>query len=118
MSPLSRQLQHVWSLDPAATAIEFKGEKYLWDDLKGLALKLDQLLTAQGLGEGAAIGIFLRNRPGIVATIVGVLATGRAIVCCAIDNLGKGAAGNAVQNANLALGFEQTLGLRLSGVTV
>ena len=45
-------------------------------------------------------------------------ATGRAIVCCAIDNLGKGAAGNAVQNANLALGFEQTLGLRLSGVTV
>jgi long-chain acyl-CoA synthetase len=80
MSPLSRQLQHVWSLDPAATAIEYKGEKYLWGDLKGLALKLDKLLTSQGLGEGAAIGIFLRNRPGIVATIVGVLATGRAIV--------------------------------------
>jgi N-acetyl-gamma-glutamyl-phosphate reductase len=45
-------------------------------------------------------------------------ATGRAIVCCAIDNLGKGAAGNAVQNANLALGLEQTLGLRLGGVMV
>ena len=45
-------------------------------------------------------------------------ATGRAIVACAIDNLGKGAAGNAVQNANLALGLEQTLGLRLAGVTV
>lgn len=45
-------------------------------------------------------------------------ATGRAIVTCAIDNLGKGAAGNAVQNANLALGLEQTLGLRLGGVKV
>jgi N-acetyl-gamma-glutamyl-phosphate reductase len=45
-------------------------------------------------------------------------ATGRTIVTCAIDNLGKGAAGNAVQNANLALGLEQTLGLRLEGVTV
>ena len=45
-------------------------------------------------------------------------ATGRTIVCCAIDNLGKGAAGNAIQNANLALGLEQTLGLRLTGVTV
>jgi N-acetyl-gamma-glutamyl-phosphate reductase len=45
-------------------------------------------------------------------------ATGRTIVCCAIDNLGKGAAGNALQNANLALGLEQTLGLRLTGVTV
>lgn len=44
--------------------------------------------------------------------------TGRAIVICAIDNLGKGAAGQAVQNANLALGLEQTLGLRLQGVAV
>ena len=45
-------------------------------------------------------------------------ATGRAIVICAIDNLGKGAAGQAVQNANLALGLDETAGLRLSGVLV
>jgi len=45
-------------------------------------------------------------------------ATGRAIVICALDNLGKGAAGQAVQNANLALGLEETAGLRLSGVLV
>ncbi len=44
--------------------------------------------------------------------------TGRAIVICAIDNLGKGAAGQAVQNANLALGLEETAGLRLQGVRV
>src|SRR5512133_636720 len=45
-------------------------------------------------------------------------ATGRAIVVCAIDNLGKGAAGNAVQNANAALGLRETAGLRLTGVLV
>ena len=45
-------------------------------------------------------------------------ATGKAIVICAIDNLGKGAAGQAVQNANLALGFAETAGLRLAGVRV
>jgi N-acetyl-gamma-glutamyl-phosphate reductase len=45
-------------------------------------------------------------------------ATGRAIVVCAIDNLGKGAAGQAMQNANLALGLDETAGLRLSGVLV
>jgi len=45
-------------------------------------------------------------------------ATGRAIVICALDNLGKGAAGQAMQNANLALGFEETAGLRLAGVLV
>jgi len=44
--------------------------------------------------------------------------TGRWIVICAIDNLGKGAAGQAVQNANFALGLEETAGLRLSGVLV
>jgi N-acetyl-gamma-glutamyl-phosphate reductase len=44
--------------------------------------------------------------------------TGTAIVICALDNLGKGAAGQAVQNANLALGLEETAGLRLQGVLV
>lgn len=39
------------------------------------------------------------------------------LVCsAAIDNLGKGAAGQAVQNANLALGLDQTTGLE--GVAV
>jgi N-acetyl-gamma-glutamyl-phosphate reductase len=45
-------------------------------------------------------------------------ATGKTIVVCALDNLGKGAAGQAVQNANLALGLEETAGLRLQGVLV
>jgi N-acetyl-gamma-glutamyl-phosphate reductase len=45
-------------------------------------------------------------------------ATGRTIVACALDNLGKGAAGNAVQNANVVLGFDETAGLRLTGVLV
>ena len=44
--------------------------------------------------------------------------TGRAVVVCALDNLGKGAAGQALQNANLALGLDETLGLRLAGVLV
>src|SRR5580692_802553 len=37
--------------------------------------------------------------------------TGRAVVVVAIDNLVKGAAGMAVQNMNLALGFPETAGL-------
>lgn len=38
-------------------------------------------------------------------------ATGRAVVISAIDNLVKGAAGQAVQNMNLMLGFAETEGL-------
>ena len=44
--------------------------------------------------------------------------SGRVIVTSAIDNLGKGAAGQAVQNLNLALGLAETTGLRLGSVLV
>jgi N-acetyl-gamma-glutamyl-phosphate reductase len=40
----------------------------------------------------------------------------RAVVVVAIDNLGKGAAGQAIQNANLALGLAEPTGLPLTGV--
>jgi N-acetyl-gamma-glutamyl-phosphate reductase len=42
--------------------------------------------------------------------------TGRATVVAAIDNLGKGAAGQAIQNANLMLGLPETAGLTAFGV--
>jgi N-acetyl-gamma-glutamyl-phosphate reductase len=56
--------------------------------------------------DGAEIGVF---EDRLTAT---------TIVVCAIDNLGKGAAGQAVQNVNHLFGFDETAGLRLSGVLV
>ena len=41
---------------------------------------------------------------------------GRVVVVAAIDNLGKGAAGQALQNANLILGLDETAGLSANGV--
>jgi N-acetyl-gamma-glutamyl-phosphate reductase len=38
------------------------------------------------------------------------------VVTSAIDNLGKGAAGQAVQNLNLMMGWPQALGLELPGL--
>jgi N-acetyl-gamma-glutamyl-phosphate reductase len=64
-----------------------------------------ELSRVQGT-DGAEIGVFTDR------------STGTGIVVCALDNLGKGAAGQAVQNANLALGLPETAGLRLSGVLV
>ncbi|HXY86171.1 MAG TPA: N-acetyl-gamma-glutamyl-phosphate reductase [Gaiellaceae bacterium] len=64
-----------------------------------------ELSRVQGT-DAAELGVFVDN------------ATGTAIVICALDNLGKGAAGQAVQNANLALGLDETAGLRLAGVLV
>jgi N-acetyl-gamma-glutamyl-phosphate reductase len=41
--------------------------------------------------------------------------SGTVLGLCAIDNLGKGASGAAVQCANLALGLDETAGLQLVG---
>jgi N-acetyl-gamma-glutamyl-phosphate reductase len=56
--------------------------------------------------DGAEIGVFDDRH------------TDRTIVICAIDNLGKGAAGQAVQNVNALFGLPETAGLRLAGVLV
>jgi N-acetyl-gamma-glutamyl-phosphate reductase len=56
--------------------------------------------------DGAEIGVFEDRH------------TDRTIVICAIDNLGKGAAGQAVQNVNALFGHAETAGLRLAGVLV
>jgi N-acetyl-gamma-glutamyl-phosphate reductase len=64
-----------------------------------------ELSRVQGT-DAAEIGVFTDR------------STGTGIVVCALDNLGKGAAGQAVQNANLALGLPETAGLRLAGVPV
>jgi N-acetyl-gamma-glutamyl-phosphate reductase len=55
-----------------------------------------------------------RHVRGSNMTFIGVSAdriVGRAIIGSALDNLTKGASGQAVQNMNLMLGFPETLGL-------
>ena len=42
--------------------------------------------------------------------------SGRIIVTCAVDNLGKGAAGQVIQCANLMLGLPEETGLTVNGV--
>lgn len=43
-------------------------------------------------------------------------AAGQAVLVSAIDNLCKGASGQAVQNMNVMLGFEETLGLGMTAI--
>ena len=42
--------------------------------------------------------------------------TGRVVALCAIDNLMKGAAGTALQCANIMMGWDETLGLEFPGL--
>ena len=53
---------------------------------------------------------------GVQLQVAADLRAGRAVVVAAIDNLGKGAAGQAIQDANLMLGLPETTGLAPIGV--
>jgi len=79
-------------------------------------------LWAEAYGDEPLVTV----RPEGVATIAEVAGTNRAVISitpvsgtrtpyltlvAAIDNLGKGAAGQAIQNLNLMLGFPETAGL-------
>lgn len=61
----------------------------------------------------------VRNVRGSNFCDLGVYAdqrTGRAVIVSAIDNLVKGASGQAIQNMNLMAGFEETAGLRFAAM--
>jgi len=48
--------------------------------------------------------------------VIGDRIPGRAVVVSVLDNLTKGSSGQAIQNANLMLGFDETAGLLLAPV--
>jgi N-acetyl-gamma-glutamyl-phosphate reductase len=89
--------------DLRATLEEHYADSHVVDVLpEGVVPELSRVQQT----DGAEIGVFEDRL------------TGGTVVICALDNLGKGAAGQAVQNVNLLFGFEETAGLRLSGVLV
>ncbi|CAN1569692.1 ArgC Acetylglutamate semialdehyde dehydrogenase [Paracoccaceae bacterium] len=48
--------------------------------------------------------------------VIGDRIPGRAVVVAALDNLTKGSSGQAIQNANLMLGLDETMGLMLAPI--
>jgi N-acetyl-gamma-glutamyl-phosphate reductase len=105
--PVRRGLLATCYVQPAGDLRSLLEDAYAGSDVvhvlpEGVAPELARVQHT----DGAEIGIF-EDR-----------ATSHAVVICALDNLGKGAAGQAMQNANLALGLDETLGLRLAGVFV
>jgi N-acetyl-gamma-glutamyl-phosphate reductase len=83
-------------------AFEIAYGKELFIDVlnQGESLQTSSLTGSNGL----QLQIFLDKR------------TNKAIVISAIDNLGKGAAGQAIQNANLICGFAEDAGLTPVGL--
>ena len=66
--------------------------------------------------EGAANPKHVRGTNYCEISVAVVARSHQAVVTAAIDNLGKGAAGQAIQNFNLMMEWPETLGLEASGL--
>jgi acyl-CoA synthetase (AMP-forming)/AMP-acid ligase II len=80
MNPLSERIAAILDLDPSAPALEFDARWYSWRDLASTAADVDRAVQAAGVGEGAAVGVLLRNRPVPVGLVLGVLRAGATLV--------------------------------------
>lgn len=80
----------------AALARDYEGEPFV-----SVARRPEEVTLKAVVGTNrCVVGVACEPRPG-----------GRVVVVSAIDNLVKGAAGQAVQNLNIVLGCEETVGL-------
>lgn len=73
-------IETIWALDPGARAIESADASINWGELHSAVSAIDAALTSAGVGPAAAVGVLLRNRPGMLAALLALLLSRRCIV--------------------------------------
>ena len=73
MSGLTTSIAEVLGLDPAAPAVEYQGTWRTWGRLASDARALREALARHGFGPGTRVAVMLRNRPELLACVVGIL---------------------------------------------
>lgn len=80
MPTVKELLAGVLAVDPAANAVEARGQWYSWGDLAARIAALEALYDRLCLPQGSRIGLFLRNRIEPFAALFSILATERCLV--------------------------------------
>lgn len=75
-----RRIETIWALHPDAMAIEFRDTAFTWGELHSAVSLIDAALTEAGVGHAAAVGVLLRNTPGMIAALLALLLSGRCVV--------------------------------------
>lgn len=70
MSFLSDLLNGVLDIDHSKDVIDYEGQWYSWGDLARTIRAIEAELDGLGLGEGARIGVFVRNHPDVLAGVL------------------------------------------------
>src|SRR6266849_4909387 len=73
-------IRTVLTSNPDVPAIEFEGRWHPMREFGALLARLDELLSAYGLGAHTRIGLIARNRPAHVGAFGALLATQRCVI--------------------------------------
>src|SRR5579871_4079850 len=65
--------------DPTRPAIEFRHQWVTWGALRHVADAMNNAIEASGIAQQAPIGFIVRNRPGLIGCLLGLLARSRTI---------------------------------------
>ncbi len=77
---LESRVSEVLAMDPCAEALAFEGDGWSWAFISDVRDQIEAVLGAQGIDEGAAIGLALRNRPGSFAALIAIVISKRCVV--------------------------------------
>jgi acyl-CoA synthetase (AMP-forming)/AMP-acid ligase II len=77
---LSTRLRDILVLDPNSPALQNNGTWLTWGDLQGIGDDLQRALAEVGAPPSVRIGMIMRNRVGIVASVLSVLAHRQTVV--------------------------------------
>jgi len=92
-----------------------KGDAQAIHDAFAAAYKAEPFVEVLPLGQAPSTR-HIRGSNFVHLGVTGDRIEGRSIIVCALDNLTKGSSGQALQNANLMLGLDETAGLMLAPV--
>jgi N-acetyl-gamma-glutamyl-phosphate reductase len=111
LAPMPRGILATVTAIPAGPAVDERVVRDVLAQAYGTEPFVHLLPEGQWPHTAATVGSNSCHLQGTVDTD-----SGRVVVTSAIDNLGKGAAGQAIQCANLMLGFAESTGLQTNGV--
>jgi acyl-coenzyme A synthetase/AMP-(fatty) acid ligase len=79
MATLQEMAQRVLDFEPSRPALEYEGRWLTWGELRRVADKVNALIDANGAAADAPVAFIPRNRPEILAALLGCIARGRYI---------------------------------------
>jgi long-chain acyl-CoA synthetase len=79
LTSLPARLGKVLSLDPSAPALELDGHWTTWGELRRTGELIQAELRRRGAGDGARVGIVLRNQPTTIAALLSALIAGQSV---------------------------------------